>query len=160
MPPSQDDYLQKFGDLDKIVQDKKRDAFILETGEVQHQPANSPSWAATQIERWRLVRPLGRGGQGSVHLEEISYRSSIFSSSLPTLRAVKVIAEEESGVRTLQHLPEILSMAQFSKVRITTLVATPKLADGFQLHALIHRIVLVVPTRLYGVHCNGICAIR
>ena len=107
---------------DDLVDDKQIRASPVGPGIVEHQSLYSDSyhdiWNAVQVEQWRYLRPLGRGGFGEVHLEErIFARFPQSRDSRPQLRAVKVIPERGGGSNTMQHLPEILGMAKFSKVR-------------------------------------------
>ena len=106
---------------DDLVDDKQIRAFLPAPGIVEHRSPFSDTsrdiWDAVQVEQWRFVRPLGRGGFGQVHLEEkIFERFPQSQGSRPQLRAVKIIPESDGGLRTMHHLPEILGMAKFSKV--------------------------------------------
>ena len=68
--------LQKLGPLpetgDDLVDDKQIRAFLPSPGIVEHRSPYSDSshdvWDAVQVEQWRFIRPLGRGGFGQVHL--------------------------------------------------------------------------------------------
>ena len=123
------DNLQIFGHLletgDDLVDDKQIRAFLpapdIAPDIVEHQSPFSDNshdiWDAVQVERWKFVRRLGRGGFGQVHLEEKIFEWFPQSQgSRPQLRAVKIIRESDGGSRTMHHLPEILGMAKFSKV--------------------------------------------
>ena len=106
---------------DDLVDDKQIHAYLPTPGIVEHQSSFSDSshdvWDAVQVEQWRFIRPLGRGGFGQIHLEEkIFERFPQSQGSRPQLRAVKIIPENEGSLTTMHHLPEILGMAKFSKV--------------------------------------------
>lgn len=115
------DHLRETGD--DLVDDKQIAASAPAPGIVEHRSYFSdPShnfWDKEQVEQWRWIRELGRGGQGRVHLEEKHFAT--VSGTGPQLRAVKVLPERDAGVRTMHHLPEILGMAKFSKVCFSAL---------------------------------------
>ena len=115
--PQMSDRLPETGD--DLVDDKQIRASLIAPGIIEHKTYFSDSsrdiWNEVQVERWRLVRPLGHGGFGHVFLEERIFPDN--RETQPQLRAVKVIPEKEGGVMTKLHLAEILGMAKFSKVR-------------------------------------------
>ena len=107
---------------DDLVDDKQIRAFLPAPDIVEHRSPFSDNshdiWDAVQVEQWKFIRRLGRGGFGQVHLEEkIFERFPQSQGSRPQLRAVKIIRESDGGSRTMHHLPEILGMAKFSKVQ-------------------------------------------
>ena len=62
------------------------------------------------VQRWSRQKELGRGGFGTVYLE--SERGGL-------LRAVKEVPKRSGRTVTMDYLREILTMAHFSKVRLT-----------------------------------------
>lgn len=107
---------------DDLIDDKQIATFAPAPGIVEHYNHFSDDsrdiWDAVQLEQWEFVRPLGSGGFGTVHLERKIYeRFPQSHGSEIQFRAVKVIRERKGGLSTMHHLPEILGMAKFSKVR-------------------------------------------
>ena len=131
--------LQTLGPLpetgDDLIDDKQIRASFQPPDIVEHQSPYSDNsqdvWDAVQIEQWKFVRSLGRGGFGRVILEEkVFERYPQSQGSHPQLRAVKIIPTSDGSLTTMRHLPEILGMAKFSKVHCQKFLERSRRATG------------------------------
>jgi hypothetical protein len=63
-----------------------------------------------EIKRWKRGREIGRGGFGTVYLEEEDKEEG-------QLRAVKIVQRRTDKQKVIEYLREVLAMANLSRVR-------------------------------------------